>query len=192
MKWIEAVKDYEPCCEQEFKDKGLVLKYSGMFEDILTRENELVHLTSSAFVVNRERDKALMVHHNIYNSWSWTGGHADGEEDMLFVALKEVREETGLTDVRPLREDIFSLDIIPVLGHVKKGEYVSPHLHISAAYLLEADERDPLFAKRDENSDVRWIPIEDVVSYSDEPHMKIIYRKIISKIRKEYSGEKRC
>lgn len=183
MNWVEAIERYEPCNEQENKDKTLTLKYIEMFDDILTRDNELIHLTSSAFVVNKERSKALMVHHNIYNSWSWTGGHADGEQDLLFVAIKEAREETGLVRVNPAAEDILSLDIIPVLGHMKRGEYVSPHLHISIAYLLEADESDPLFVKPDENSAVRWIPIDDVESYSDEPHMRKIYKKIISKTR---------
>jgi len=186
MNWIEAVKRYEPYNDQEIKDKEQTLKYAGIFRDILTRDNELVHVTSSAFVVNKERDKALMVHHNIYNSWSWTGGHADGEEDLLFVAIKEVREETGLMDVKPVDEEIISLDIIPVLGHFKRGDYVCPHIHISAAYLLEADERDPLFVKHDENSDVRWLPIDDVAEYSDEPHMIKIYKKIIAKIHSKY------
>ena len=82
---------------------------------MLTRSNELVHMTSSAFNINKNRHKTLMIHHNIYNSWAWTGGHADGEEDLLKVALKEAREETGVINLRPILEDIFSLDLIPVI-----------------------------------------------------------------------------
>jgi 8-oxo-dGTP pyrophosphatase MutT (NUDIX family) len=190
MDWIKSIEKYAPCNEQEKKDKELTLKYAGLFDDILTRENDLIHMTSSAFVVNKDRSKALMVHHNIYNSWSWTGGHADGESDLLFVAIKEVKEETGIGNVCPVSEDILSLDIIPVLGHIKRGKYVSPHLHISAAYLLEADESDYLAIKADENSDVKWVPIEDIEYYSDEPHMKKIYRKIISKVNGMYPGAK--
>lgn len=158
-----------------------------MFDDILTRDNELVHVTSSAFVVNKNRDKVLMVHHNIFNSWSWTGGHADGDEDLLFVAIKEVKEETGVQNIFPISEEIVSLDIIPVLGHIRKEKYVSPHLHISIAYLVEADENEPLIVKPDENSGVQWIAIEKIDLYSNEPHMKKIYNKVISKIQALYN-----
>lgn len=79
MHWLESIKKYSVCNEQEKKDKELTIKYSKMFDDILTRDNEIIHITSSAFVVNKTKDKVLMVHHNIYNSWSWTGGHADGD-----------------------------------------------------------------------------------------------------------------
>ncbi|QUH26434.1 NUDIX hydrolase [Serpentinicella alkaliphila] len=182
MNWIETINNYIACNEQEEKDKELTLKCIDMFEDLLTRENKLVHLTSSAIVVNKSKDKVLMVYHNIYDSWSWAGGHTDGEEDLLFVAIKEVKEETGIKNVFPVRQDIISLDIIPVLGHTKKEEYISPHLHISVAYLLEADECEPLAVKIDENSGVKWIPMKEIDIYSSEPHMKKIYSKCLNKI----------
>ena len=78
---------------------------------------------------------------------------------------------------------IFSLDILPVFGHIKKGKYISSHLHISVAYLIEADENEPLIVKPDENSDVKWIPIDEIDVYSNESHMKKIYDKIIAKIK---------
>lgn len=182
MSFIESIKEYKVYNEQEEKDKEIIIKCLEMFDDILTRDNEIVHITSSGFVVNKNRDKVLMVHHNIYNSWSWTGGHADGDEDLLFVAIKEVKEETGVKNASPVSEDILSLDILPVLAHMRKGKYVAPHLHISVAYLIEADENEPLVVKPDENSGVKWIPVEEIDAYSSEPHMKKVYKKIISKI----------
>ncbi|NSA18119.1 hypothetical protein FHU25_002180 [Clostridium saccharobutylicum] len=65
MNWTESIKSYMPFNEQENKDKEITIKYSNMFDDILTRNNELIHVTSSGFVVNKARDKVLMVHHNI-------------------------------------------------------------------------------------------------------------------------------
>ena len=62
-------------------------------------------MTASGFIVNEARNKTLMVHHNIYNSWSWTGGHADGDSDLLAVALREAREETGIVNVTPLSRE---------------------------------------------------------------------------------------
>lgn len=183
MNWINSIKNYKPYNEQEKKDKEIILNCINIFDDVLTRNNEIAHITSSAFVVNKNRDKVLMVHHNIYNSWSWTGGHADGETDLLAVAIREVKEETGVENVYPVITDIFSIDILTVVGHIKKGNYVAPHLHLSIAYLLEADEEEALTIKEDENSGVRWVPIDKVNEYSNEAHMQKVYEKLIQKVR---------
>lgn len=184
MNLMNLIREYNPLNEQEEKDQKIIIKCLNLFEDILKRENEIAHVTSSAFVVNKAKDKALMVHHNIYKSWSWTGGHADGEEDLLYVAMKEVSEETGIKSIHPVSENIFSLDILPVFGHMRKGEYVPPHLHLSVAYLFEADENEELVVKPNENSDVRWIPLDEINIYSNEPHMKNVYNKIISRMQR--------
>ena len=93
MHYIEELKQYHPGNEQEAADKETILAYIETFPDtILTRENRFAHMTGSSMIFNRERDKVLMVYHNIYRSWSWIGGHTDGEEDMLFVARKEAKE----------------------------------------------------------------------------------------------------
>lgn len=181
---IDLIKNYKPYNEQEEKDKEMILKCMSTFEDILTRNNEIVHITSSAFAINKTKDKILMVHHNIYNSWSWTGGHADGDADLLAVAIKELKEETGVKNIRPISSDIFSLDILPVIGHIKKDKYVSAHLHLCIVFLVEVNENDTLIIKEDENSGVKWIPIDEVIEHTNEPHMKKVYEKLISKIKR--------
>jgi len=182
MNWIESIKNYNPYNEQEKKDKEIILECINKFYNVLTRDNKVAHITSSAFVVNKTRDKALMVYHNIYNSWSWTGGHADGEKDLLAVALREVQEETGVKNLMPISEKIFSLDVLPVIGHVKRGEYVSSHLHLSVAYLVEGDESEKLIVKADENSGVKWMPIDGINKWCNEEHMKKVYEKIVCKM----------
>ncbi len=178
------IEHYVPFNEQEKKDKEMILKYMDLFDDVLTRENEIVHFTCSGFVLNKKRDKVLMIYHNIYNSWAWTGGHADGESDFLSVAIREVMEETGVQKVTPISEDIVSLDVLAVQGHVKRGKYVTPHIHISVAYLLEADDEENLRIKEDENSNVSWLSINTFLDLVKEEHMKPIYKKIISKVNK--------
>jgi 8-oxo-dGTP pyrophosphatase MutT (NUDIX family) len=137
MNLIKHIEKYNPCNEQEKSDKELILSCIDKFEDVLTRDNEVTHLTSSSFILNKNRNKVLMIHHNIYNSWAWTGGHADGESNLLSVAIKEAKEETGVNNIYPIFNDIFSLDILPVFGHIKKGKYVSSHLHMNVTYLLQ-------------------------------------------------------
>ena len=183
MNWIDLIKNYSPYSEQEENDKEIIIRCFDMFDDILSRDNNIMHITSSAFIVNENRTKVLMVHHNIYNSWCWTGGHADGEENLLLVAINEAQEETGIKNIFPVSDDILSLDILPVFAHIKKGKYISSHLHLSIAYLIEADDMEPLIIKPDENSDVKWIPIDEIDLYSNEPHMMKIYNKILSKIK---------
>ena len=139
-------------------------------------------MTASAWVVNRERTKVLMVYHRIYDSWSWTGGHADGETDLLSVAVREVREETGVS-AHPVSEDIFSLEILTVDGHEKRGEYVSSHLHLNVTYLLEADERDELHVCEDENKAVAWFTLDGALKASTEPwFVERIYKKLNKKL----------
>lgn len=178
----EMIERYAPCCEQEAQDKRMMLHYMDIFDDTLLRTNETAHFTASAWVVNLERNRLLMVYHNIYDSWSWTGGHADGDENLLSVALREVREETGLEDLRPVSEDVFSLEILTVDAHFKRGRYVVPHLHLNLTYLIEANDAQTLRIKPDENSGVKWFDAHDAVKASTEPEMRVIYRKLNEKL----------
>lgn len=174
---------FVPCNEQETRDCGAIIAYMDLFDDIFLRENSLCHMTASAWVVNPARDRVLMAYHNIYKSWAWLGGHADGETDLLAVALREVREESGVQSVRPAREEIFSVEILTVDGHEKRGKYVSPHLHLNVTYLIEADDTAPLRVKADENSAVRWLSTEDALRLPTEPWMvERIYRKLNGKL----------
>lgn len=184
MSLIKLIKEYIPVNEEEESDRQIFLKCIRTFEDVVTRENKIFHFTSSAFVVNKEKTKVLMVYHNIYNSWAWIGGHADGDYDLLSVAIREVEEETGVKNVRDIGNGIYSIDISPICNHIRKGEYVSSHLHFSVAYLFEADENEPIRVQNNENSDVKWVDIDSVVEYSTDLHMKAVYQKIIDKMRK--------
>lgn len=181
---IGQIENYEPYNEQEQRDKELILQSLYREPDIFTRENTLAHMTASAWVVNKQKDKVLMVYHNIYHSWSWLGGHADGETDLLKVAIREVQEESGVQNVIPLSENIFSLESLTVDGHMKKGKYVSSHLHLNVTYLLETDEQEVLAVKPDENSGVAWFTLEEAVAASTEPwFQENIYRKLNQKLQ---------
>ena len=180
----EQIKAYRPWNEQERQDQALILAFLERNPDAFYRSNLLAHMTASAWVVNPQRSKVLMVYHRLYDSWSWAGGHADGEEDLLAVALREVREETGVQRLRPVTEDIYSLEVLTVDGHEKHGRYVPSHLHLNLTYLLEAEEEQPLRICEAENSGVAWFSLADALSASTEPwFVERIYKKLNEKLK---------
>lgn len=140
------------------------------------------HFTASALICNPQMDKVLMVHHNLYQTYAWPGGHVDGGSDFLKETLREVREETGLETVTPLTGAILSLDILPVPEQTKRGVVIPHHTHYSVAFGLIAEETQALKIAPEENSDVRWIPVSDLEEASGEPHMMTIYRRILKKM----------
>ncbi|MBR6219635.1 MAG: NUDIX hydrolase [Clostridia bacterium] len=178
--WIER---YAPCDAQEARDREVMLYAIDRMENVLTRENPVAHFTASAWIVNPARDKVLMAWHNIYKTWAWTGGHADGDGDLLRVALREAREETGIRDIRPVTGEIYSLEVLPVNSHVKRGQFVAAHLHLNVTYLLEADDTQPLRPKPDENSAVDWLPLQRAADNREEPFMAVIYKKLNDKLK---------
>uniref|UniRef100_UPI0040578070 NUDIX hydrolase n=1 Tax=Agathobacter sp. TaxID=2021311 RepID=UPI0040578070 len=182
MELITQLQNYIPYNEQEKADKELMLQYVNAFRDVLTRENKLCHFTASNWIVNKEHTKILMAYHNIYQSWAWTGGHADGEADLCAVARKEAEEETGIKELKLLSDGIYAIEILTVNSHKKRGQFISCHLHLDCCFLWEADDADMVRAKADENSGVAWIPIEDVLEVTKEEHMKPIYAKLNQKL----------
>ena len=184
MGYIEDIQQFKPANTQEETDKKVILNYIQQYShNVLLRDNAIAHITSSGFLMNKRLDKVLLVHHNIRNAWAWTGGHADGDGDLLRVAIKEAAEETGVITIKPLASEITSLDILPVFGHNRKGCYVNTHLHLSVAYILICDELEAVHPRLSENTDVAWFP----TSYFSEDHFApadvYLYNKLIDKAR---------
>ena len=97
---------YVPADAREAEEKAVILDYALRFQDtVLTRENRVAHITSSAFVVNAAGDKTLMAHHIQRGVWAWPGGHADGEANLLAVALREAEEHARRVSDAARREE---------------------------------------------------------------------------------------
>ena len=185
MKYIEDIQNYVPVNAQETHDKQVILNYISHFlENVLLRDNKIAHITSSGFIMNEKLDKVLFVKHNILQRWAWTGGHADGNENLLQVAIEEAKEETGIDEVVPLSSNIASIDILNVGAHLKNRRYVNQHLHLSIAYILITSENQKLKLKEDENSGVKWIKVEDIDSEIFDEYDKYLYRKLVNRAKK--------
>ncbi|MCI9510800.1 MAG: NUDIX hydrolase [Oscillibacter sp.] len=185
MDLLTELEQYVPWNGQEARDREELLRRLCAGGDLYTRENRSAHFTASAWVVSPDRRQALMAYHNLYGSWAWLGGHADGERDLLSVALREVREESGLARVRPVSERIYSLEILAVDGHEKSGQYISSHLHLNITYLLEADPAEPTRCKPDENRRVGWFSPAEAAAASSEPWFR---ERIYGKLNAKLSG----
>ena len=177
------IANYKPYNEQEANDQKQMLKWIDTGLDLFTRENGIAHFTSSAWVCDQSHQHILMAYHNIYQSYSWLGGHNDGDQDFKHVACKEVKEESGVEHVKLLSDDIFSLEILTVDGHIKHGVYVPAHLHLNLTYVFEADRNDPVFVKEDENSAVNWFTKQEAIDKSSEEWFRThIYNKLNEKL----------
>lgn len=177
---IEAIGRYRPFNRAEAAERPLLLTALEA-PDIFLRSRAAGHMTASAWITDPAGERTVFVYHRIYDSWSWVGGHADGETALSDVALREAKEETGLTELQPAG-GIFSLEILPVAAHERRGVYVPSHLHYNVTYRFIADPSAPLLAQPEENTGVRWFSLAEAAAASAEPWMvKNVYRKLIEK-----------
>ena len=178
------IERFVPYNRQEEEDRAVLLAMVSSGASLLGRECP-AHFTASSWIVDSQGKNILAVWHNLYQSWSWTGGHMDGSPLFLETALREAREETGIRTLRPLDTEPFSLEILPVNGHDRRGTYVPSHLHLNVTFLLQGDEAEPLRAKTDENRAVRWFSPEAFIAACAEPWMNDrVYLKLIDKYRR--------
>lgn len=184
MGLLEEIMQYQPQNKQEEMDKSVMLDFYQKFpSNALFRENKIAHFSSSAFILNPSFTKVLFAHHNILDTWAWLGGHADGEEDLYRVSLREADEEAGAYALTPLSKKIQGLDILPVPSHYKKGSFVNSHLHLSIAYLFVCDDSLPIRAKPDENSAVGWLSVEEFTSDLFSKNDCLLYQKLLAKAK---------
>lgn len=122
------------------------------------------HVTGSAWVVSPDRARVLLMHHRKHGQWFQPGGHADGEADIVAVALRETAEESGIDPqhIRLVDGRIFDLDI-----HGIPASHRGPdHEHIDVRFLVEIDDRLPV-PGNDESHEVRWVPLNEVSRFNN-------------------------
>ncbi len=121
------------------------------------------HVTGSAWVVSPDRSRVLLLHHRKHEQWFQPGGHADGDADILRVALRETSEETGLdpSHIRLVSEAVFDVDV----HSVPASERGPRHDHYDIRFLVEMDD-DLEIPGNVESHEVIWVPLHEVARYN--------------------------
>ncbi|MCV9385330.1 NUDIX hydrolase [Reichenbachiella ulvae] len=156
---ISQIENYQSEHAEEMEMKGRFLDLL-LIENCFERSLAIGHITASAWVVNPAGDEVLLLHHRKLDRWLQPGGHADGDEDVIRVAQKELEEETGLEDVILLQEGIFDLDIHSIPA--RKSDPEHEHFDIRFAFVAKYPDR---IKKNEESHDLAWIPLDQLESY---------------------------
>lgn len=130
------------------------------------------HITGSAWIVDATGTKTLLTHHRKLNIWLQPGGHADGNSDLLEVALREGVEETGLRELEPVMAEILDLDIHGIPARKEEPA----HLHYDVRYLLRQRGGDE-YTVSVESHDLAWVAMERLEDYTPEWSMRRMRRK---------------
>ena len=149
-KVINLLKLYQPT-HKEFGYKNRLLKFIDENKNCFDRELETGHITGSAWLINKTGDKALLIHHAKLNKWLQPGGHADGDPDILSVAIKEASEESGISSISPVSEEIFDIDIHEIPANKKEQS----HFHYDIRFILQVTSDEEITINR-ESHELLW------------------------------------
>ena len=148
------------------------IRFVEAHEDCLLRSQLKGHLTGSAWVVDAGRTRTLLTHHRKLDLWLQLGGHADGDSDLAAVAMREAREESGLTRLRLVGPSIFDLD----RHWIPERKGVPAHWHFDLRFLIEADPGETLVVS-DESHDLAWVELGRVHTLNPEESLARMVRK---------------
>tara|TARA_Y100001968_G_C19091618_1_gene588002 strand:- start:15 stop:551 length:537 start_codon:yes stop_codon:yes gene_type:complete len=173
-KFITLMENYISRYPNE-KKAALVLQFLKKGGDLFSNTNKEGHFTGSAWIINPQKNKVLLTHHKKLNKWIQLGGHADGEKNLLSVALREAREESGIKHFTVVNNQIFDVDIHPVLNAKRQKS----HLHYDIRFLFKANPKNEKIITSKESFDVAWVPIEKISELNPEKSLTRMIKKTI-------------
>ncbi len=173
--WLkQKLNAYQPQSPKEAADLEKLLQLVNNEPNCFNRDHFTPgHIVGSAWIVNHQRDHALLTHHLKLQRWLQLGGHSDGHPNTFDVALREGQEESGLTSIAPLNDQIFDIDIHSIPARGTEPE----HLHFDLRFLFEADANEAFNRQEEESLGLRWIPLNQIQQYTQEEAVLRMVRK---------------
>ncbi|MFN0118372.1 MAG: NUDIX hydrolase [Elusimicrobiota bacterium] len=179
---LSLLNKYQPIDESDLAHKTKIIHFVENEPDCFKKSLLKGHVTGSAWVVDPSHHKVLLTLHKKLKKWLQLGGHADGESDLLQVAIREAQEESGLEKIFPISTEIFDLDIHLIPSRQQEPE----HFHYDIRFMLEASQPE-LIKKSSESIDLRWIDIERLEEFSNEDSLLQMKKKWLKlKMGKKY------
>jgi len=163
QKILDLIEDYSVHYPNEAETTQRLKNFITENEDCFERTLLIGHVTGSAWVVNQAGTHTLLTHHKKLNKWLQLGGHADGESDILAAAMREVDEESGLSEFKAVSGEIFDIDIHPIPARGDEPK----HFHYDVRFAVQAVGSDD-YVVSDESHDLQWIEVGDVASFNQE------------------------
>lgn len=173
-KLIQLLENYSSPFFEESQYKNQFIDLL-QFADAFQRTHLPGHITGSAWIVNHDQTKTLLVHHAKLNKWVQPGGHADGDENILAVAQREAEEETGLLNFI-VEDSIFDIDIHTIPARKDFPE----HQHYDIRFLFHANEQESIVIS-EESHDVKWIPMDQLKNFTNERSVLRMSEKLASR-----------
>ncbi|MDZ7605231.1 MAG: NUDIX hydrolase [Cyclobacteriaceae bacterium] len=180
LQLLGHIETYQTSFEDEYLFIPRVRSLLRNFTNCFSRSLRTGHITASAWIIDNDSTSALLVHHKKLNKWLQPGGHTDGKENVAEEAHREAIEETGLSTIRPVTNQIFDLDIHLIPAHGA----VSAHFHYDIRFLFIADKLQPITTSH-ESHDVKWFDFDQIAGLTN--HSRSIERMILK--AKQFSCE---
>ena len=149
---LNLLAQYSPTDFYEIASKRVMVEFVEQNKHCFERSLECGHITASAWLLNKNKTHALLMHHAKLNAWFQLGGHCDGESDVLAVAIKEAQEESGIMAIEPLSRVIFDIDVHRIPTNSKEKE----HYHYDVRFLLRVTSDEDVVCSH-ESKELRWI-----------------------------------
>ena len=161
---LQALKTYKTEFEEEKKFIQEMIDFIEKNPNCFERSNLKGHVNGSAWVLNPDEDKVLLTHHKVFNRWLQLGGHSDGDPNTWNVALREATEESGISDIQFVMQEIFDIDIHTIGENPKKNE--PEHKHYDVRFLLKAPNEN--FVVSDESNALQWVSANELLKMAEK------------------------
>ncbi|MGX6960555.1 MAG: NUDIX hydrolase [Rickettsia endosymbiont of Pentastiridius leporinus] len=153
-----------------------MLEFLNEYNSPFSRDSKLGHFTASGFLINNDKTKFLLMHHKKLNTWLQLGGHCDGNSNILEVALREAKEESGISEIEVVSDQIFDIDV----HYIPKRPNEPAHYHYDVRFLLKTINNDN-FIKNNESHELKWF------SFSDYLQLGIELERSVTRMIEKYT-----